>query len=120
MPYALLADAVLGLHLAFIGFVLLGGLVVLHWPKLAWVHVPAAVWGVVIELAGWICPLTPLEVALRRRAGDPGYPGGFIEHYLTAVIYPAGLTRGVQIGIGVFALTVNSVLYWRLLVRHRA
>ena len=87
------ADAVVVLHVCFVLFVLLGGLLALRWPRLTWVHVPAALWGVVIELGGWICPLTPLENALRQRGGSAGYHGDFVEHYILPVLYPAGLTR---------------------------
>src|ERR687889_2933712 len=97
MPYRALADAVLVLHLAFVLFVVLGGLLVLRWPRLAWLHLPAAIWGVLIEFAGFVCPLTPLEVGLRRLGGEAGYEGGFIEHYLTGALYPAGLNRGGEV-----------------------
>ena len=120
MLYLRLADLVLLVHLAFVVFVVAGGLLVLRRPKLAWVHVPAAVWGILIEYAGWICPLTPLEVEFRRRGGGAGYPGGFIEHYVTAALYPSGLSRAVQIGLGTLALAINLVVYWRLAVRLRA
>lgn len=111
-----LADLVLALHAAFIAFVALGGLLVARWPKLAWLHVPAVAWGAGISFAGAICPLTPLENALRATAGHGGYAGGFIEHYLLAFIYPDGLTREAQIGLGVAALVVNAAAYawaWR-------
>jgi len=119
--YRLLADLTLVIHLAFIAFVLLGALAVLRWPRLAWLHLPALAWGVVVEAAGWRCPLTPLEVWLRRAAGDSGYPGGFIEHYLLAVLYPAGLTRELQWLLVALLLALNAALYalvWR--ARRRA
>jgi hypothetical protein len=119
MIYQAAADAILILHLCFLLFVSLGGFAVLRWPRLAWVHVPATVWGILIEYAGWICPLTPLEVALRQRGGQPGYAGGFIDHYLTAIIYPAGLTRGIQWMLGSVVLVVNVVIYARLFARRR-
>jgi hypothetical protein len=99
--------------------VVLGGLLVLRWPKLAWLHVPAAAWGSLIEFAGWICPLTPLEHYFRRLAGEQGYAGGFIEHYITRVMYPSGLTRGIQIGLGVFVLVLNLSVYTYLILRQR-
>jgi hypothetical protein len=111
MIFDRLADLVLLTHLAFILFVVLGGLLVLRWRRLVWLHLPAAVWGMLVEVAGWICPLTPLEVSLRRRAGGAGYEGGFIEHYLTALIYPEGLTREIQLAIAVLVLVVNVVIY---------
>ena len=119
MLYRLLADVVLLGHLAFVAFVVFGGLLVLRWPKLGWVHLPAALWGVLIEYAGWICPLTPLETNLRERGGEAGYAGGFIEHYLTAVLYPSGLTRGAQVALGSLALLINVLVYRQLAVRKR-
>lgn len=112
MTYRLMADAVVLLHLAFILFVVLGGLAVLRWPRLAWLHVPAAIWGALIEFAGWICPLTPLENLLRERGGAAGYTGGFIDHYITSIIYPQGLTRTMQFGVGLFVLAINAFVYW--------
>jgi len=120
MIYRAMADAILVLHLGFVVFVLLGGLAVLRWPRVGWVHVPAALWGILIEYAGWICPLTPLEVALRRRGGEAGYAGGFIEHYVTAVMYPASLTRPTQWILGTLALVVNLLVYVGIFLRWRA
>jgi hypothetical protein len=118
--YSLLADATVVLHLAFVLFVVSGGLAVLRWPRMAWVHLPAAAWGVLIEFAGWICPLTPLENWLRRRAGEAAYESGFIEHYVTAVLYPAGLSRTTQWILGALALAVNVAIYTIVLRRRRA
>jgi hypothetical protein len=121
MPYALLADLVLLVHLAFILFVAVGGLAVLRWPRLAWLHLPCVTWGVAVELAGWYCPLTPLENHFLRLAGQQGYEGDFIQHYLLATIYPEGLTRQGQTVIGLGALLVNALVYGRLLwLRKRA
>ena len=117
MLYRFSADLVLLLHLAFVGFVLLGGLLVLRWPGWWKAHVPAVAWGALIEFAGWVCPLTPLEVLLRKRGGEAGYSGDFIDHYLTATLYPAGLTRNVQIAIGTAVLLGNLCFYAVLLVR---
>ena len=117
MPYGVLADLVLVVHLGFVLFVALGGLLVLRWPRLAWIHLPAAAWGALIEFTGGICPLTPLENRLRVLAGEAGYAGGFVEHYVTAVLYPDGLTRGAQLGLGAAVLLVNSLIYWVLLRR---
>lgn len=105
------ADLVLVIHLAFVLFVVLGGLLVLRWPRLAWIHVPVALYGALIEFVGFTCPLTPLEVWLRRRGGEAGYTGGFIEHYVTATLYPSGLTREVQIALGVGVLLLNAIVY---------
>ncbi len=119
MLYRALADLILVLHLAFVLFVVLGGLLVLRRPKLAWLHLPCAAWGVLIEFAGWICPLTPWEVSLRLRGGEAGYAGGFIAHYVTALLYPAGLTRGIQIALGAFALGLNLAVYGWIVARRR-
>lgn len=119
MGYRLLADAVLILHLGFIAFVVLGGLIVLRWPRIAWLHVPAVAWGAWIEFSGSICPLTPLEIGLRERGGDATYGGGFIEHYVTALIYPEGLNRGQQVALGAFVLALNAAVYGWLLWRRR-
>jgi len=117
MWYRALADLVVVVHLAFVGFVVFGGLLVLRRPRLAWVHLPAAVWGVMIEFAGWMCPLTPLENAFRLRGGESGYSGGFVEHYLLPVLYPSGLTRGVQLVLGSLVIAVNLLVYGALLRR---
>lgn len=116
MGYGLLADLVLLLHAAFVVFVAAGGLLALWRPRIAWLHLPAAAWGTWVMLSGWICPLTPLENMLRHAAGQDGYGGGFIAHYVTALIYPQGLTRAVQIGLGALVLLGNLILYaicWR-------
>jgi hypothetical protein len=120
MVWGLLADAVLLVHLGFVVFVVLGGLLVLQWRGVAWAHLPAAVWGVGIELSGAICPLTPLENWLRERGGVAGYEGGFIDHYLLPVLYPAGLTRPAQWGLAVVVLAVNAAVYVAVWRRHRA
>ena len=116
--YSALADAVLVLHAAFVFFVAFGGLLALRWPRIAWVHLPAAVWGVAIELGGWICPLTPLENRLRELAGDSTYRGDFIARYLMPVIYPEGLTREAQVALGLAALVGNGAIY-AVVVRQR-
>jgi hypothetical protein len=111
MAYRLLADLVVIVHALFVVFVVLGGFLVWRWAWLAWAHVPAAVWGAAIEYGGWICPLTPLENALRARAGLAGYAGGFVEHYLIPTLYPAGLTAPKQIVLGSVVVLVNIVAY---------
>lgn len=117
MAYSLLADSVLILHLLFIFFVTFGGLITLRAPKAALAHIPAACWGIYIELTGRICPLTPLEVSLRRAAGDAGYPESFIEHYLIPIIYPTGLTRGIQFLLAGMVLVSNVIIYGFLFYR---
>lgn len=112
MWYRMLAELTLVVHLAFVLFVVLGGFLVLRWRWLAWLHLPAVAWGAFVELSGRICPLTPLEVSFRERAGLAGYEGGFIDHYLTAWIYPDGLTREIQVGIGIGVTIVNVAVYW--------
>jgi Protein of Unknown function (DUF2784) len=114
MAYRFAADAVLAAHLAFVLFVVCGGLLVLRRPRLAWLHLPAVAWAALVEFSGWTCPLTPLEVALRRAAGEAGYGGDFVEHYLVALIYPAGLTRELQMSIGAAVLLINLVVYFVL------
>jgi hypothetical protein len=119
MAYRILADIVVLIHLCFILFVILGGLLVLHWRTLMWVHIPAAVWGVLIEFAGWICPLTPLENYLLRLGGQAGYRSDFIQYYLLSILYPDALTREVQIILGCVALSVNLFIYWRIFFSSR-
>lgn len=116
---AILADLVVLAHFAFVVFVILGGLLVLWWRWLAWLHVPAALWGMVVELAGWICPLTPLENWLRARAGGHGYEESFVEHYILPLLYPSDLTREIQIGLGVLVIVVNLGIYGVVLSRRR-
>ena len=117
MLFRLAADLLVVLHLAFIVFVLLGGLLVLKWHWLALLHLPAAVWGAVIEYKGWICPLTPWENSLRRLAGQEGYAEGFIEHYILPIVYPPGLTRDVQFSIAIIVVVANLGVYGWLLWR---
>ena len=120
MLFRLAADALLLFHLLFIVFVLLGGLLVLKWPRLAVLHLPAAAWGVAVEMFHLICPLTDWENRMRHAAGQTGYGGGFIEHYIWPVIYPAGLTPTVQLGLGAVVLAINLVVYARLYQRWKA
>ena len=118
MWYRVAADLVVTVHLLFICFVVGGAFLAWRWPKVIWVYVPAAVYGALIEFIGFTCPLTPLENYLRRRAGEAGYRGGFIAHYLLRVIYPAGLTRGVQIGLGVLVVVIAVIGCAGYLRRH--
>jgi hypothetical protein len=115
MLYRLAADAVLIVHMAFVLFVVFGAALVLRWPRVMWLHLPAAVWGVLIEFGGWICPLTPLENFLRKLGGEAGYSGGFIEHYITSTLYPDGLTREIQLALGIGVALLNLLIYgWYL------
>jgi len=116
MLYRILADLVVVLHFVFVVFVVLGGLFVLRWPRAAWIHLPAALWGAGIEFLAGICPLTPLENHLRRVGGEAGYSGGFVEHYVLPVLYPAGLTQNVQLVLGTIVVVLNVAIYavvWR-------
>lgn len=115
-----LADLVVLVHVAFVAFVVAGGLLVLRRPRLAWLHLPAAAWGFVVEATGWICPLTPLENRLRAAGGAAGYRGGFVEHYLLRALYPDGLTRGIQWGIAALVVVVNVAIYSRVVRRARS
>ena len=117
MAYHQFADLLLVVHFAFLAFVVAGGAFVLRWPRVAWAHVPAVIWGVLIEFFGWICPLTPLEIALRHRAGEAAYTGGFIAHYVMRVIYPDGLTRGIQVMLGILVLALNGGIYAAMIAR---
>lgn len=116
MLYELLADLILVLHAAFILFVVFGGLLVLRWPRLGWLQLPAAIWGTAIALFGGYCPLTPLENHWRALAGQAGYDTSFIQHYLLSFIYPEGLSRPLQIAMGLGVITITGVVYavlWR-------
>lgn len=117
--YLLLADAVVCLHMGFVLFAVFGGLLALHRRAWLWLHVPAVLWAAFVEFSGWICPLTPLENRLRAKAGAGVYSTDFIEHYLIPLLYPAHLTRTLQIALGIGVLTVNAAVYGRLLLGHR-
>jgi len=109
----IIADFLVIIHMAFICFVVLGGLLVMRWKWIAIIHLPSVAWAAFIEFQGWICPLTPLEQHFRHLAGQSGYSGGFIEHYLIPLIYPSGLTRSIQMAIGVFVIIMNMIIYGR-------
>ncbi len=116
MLYPLLADLILIVHLGFVIFVLCGGLLVLRWRWIAWLHLPAAVWGAVVEFSGWVCPLTPLENYFQEQAGQAGYRSDFVTHYLLPILYPDHLTRDVQLLFGTVVLVINILVYgwlWR-------
>jgi len=119
MVYRLLADVVLIIHLIFVVFVVLGGLLVWRWQSLAWVHIPAALWGTYIEISGRVCPLTPLENHLRRLGGESGYADSFVEHYLWGILYPAGLTSNTQLLLAAVVVAANLAIYGGLLFRRR-
>lgn len=119
MFWRMAADALVVIHLVFILFVMLGGLLLLRWPSLIWLHVPAVAWGVIVECLHLGCPLTPWENQLRRMAGQVGYEGGFIEHYLIPLIYPAGLTPAIQLWLGAIVVLVNAAVYAWLIGRWR-
>lgn len=119
MFWRMAADALVVIHLGFILFVMLGGLLLLRWPRLIWLHVPAVAWGVIVECLHLGCPLTPWENQLRRMAGQAGYDGGFIEHYLIPLIYPAGLTPAIQLWLGAIVVLVNAAVYAWLIGRWR-
>ena len=119
MIYSLLADLAVVLHFCFVLFVVLGGFLVLRWFRYVWLHLPVAAWGALIEFQGWICPLTHLENRWRRAAGERGYEGGFVEHYLMPVLYPDGLTRKVQILLGLLVIAINAAIYARVFVKRK-
>jgi len=118
MFYNLSANLLLVLHFMFICFVLVGAFLLLKWPRIIYLHLPAIIWGILIEAKGWICPLTPLEQWLRFQAGQSGYQTGFIEYYLLPIIYPSALTRNIQIGFAILVFLLNLSIYTWLFVRH--
>jgi hypothetical protein len=116
LGYLILADLVVLIHLLFIGYVVFGGLLALRWRWMPWLHVPAALWGALVEFTGFICPLTPLENTLRQAAGSSAYAGDFVARYIVPIIYPAALTRELQIGLGLLVCLINALAYltvWR-------
>lgn len=119
MLYRIAADGLVSFHLLFILFVLFGGLLVLKWHRLIWWHLPAAAWGIAVEVFHLTCPLTEWENRMRHAAGQTGYGGGFIEHYVWPVIYPAGLTPSIQLALGSVVLVVNLLVYFRLIRRRK-
>src|SRR6185295_16449580 len=113
------AELLVVLHFAFIVFVLFGAFLTLRWKWIAWLHVPAFLWGAAIEFLGAVCPLTPLEQRLRVAAGEAGYTGGFVEHYIMPVIYPAGLSAAIQFWLGVGVVALNAAIYTGVVVHWR-
>jgi hypothetical protein len=120
MLWRILATIVVLLHVLSIAFIVLGGFLTWRWRRVAWVHVPFAVWGMLLEYYGWICPLTPLENHFREKAGLAGYHEGFIEHYILPVIYPANLSVNLQLVLGTVVLVVNAVAYAGMVMRGRS
>ena len=114
MFYRLAADSLVLFHLSFILFVLFGGLLALKWRRVIWLHLPAVAWGIAVELLHLPCPLTRWENLFRHLAGQDGYGGGFIEHYILTLIYPAGLTPNIQLVLGAVVVLVNLAVYVRL------
>jgi hypothetical protein len=114
-----MANFIVVLHFTFVVFVVLGGLLALRWPRIIWLHVPAVIWGALVEFTGWICPLTPLENRLRQAAGETGYQRDFIAHYILPALYPNGLTRTDQLMLGGLALALNLAIYAFVFTRHR-
>jgi hypothetical protein len=119
MLHAAIANLLVIVHLLFVLFVILGGFLLFSWPRVAFVHLPAAAWGMLIELNHWICPLTPLEQSMRRAAGEAGYTGGFIDHYMVPLIYPEGLTPEIQWALGAVVLLVNAAIYGIWLLKRK-
>lgn len=117
MLYQIAADFIVLIHFSFIVFVLIGGFLVFKWRWLIWLHIPAAIWGALIVMVGWICPLTPIENMLRQTAGNEAYSSGFIERYLVPVIYPSGLNREMFIAMGVVVIVINVILYTILFLK---
>jgi len=115
--FPLLADATIMLHVAFVFFVVCGGLLVVRWPRVAWVHLPSAAWGAWVEFAGWICPLTPLENWFHERAGGTAYSSEFIEHYVLPILYPISLSRPLQWVLGGLVILINGAIYAAVLRR---
>jgi len=119
MPYSLLADLVVVIHFLFILFVIFGGLFVIRKKNWAWLHIPAALWGAIVEFTGWICPLTPVENWLRLQGGGPAYTSGFIERYVVSIVYPSFLTHFQQIFLGLAVIIINGAIYGWIIWKQR-
>jgi len=117
--YNLLADVIVLAHFLFIAFVICGGFLVIRWPRVAFVHLPAAIWGAVVEIFGWVCPLTPLENNFRLLAGNSSYSGDFVARYLIPLIYPENLTTTIQQLFGGVVITVNMIIYTIAVRKHK-
>lgn len=112
MWYSRLADLTLCIHVGFVLFVIIGGLLLLRWRWMAWLHLPAAAWGAIVELTGWTCPLTPLENWLRAQGGEASYRSDFVAQYLLPLLYPGDLTRDIQLLLGTIVIALNVAVYW--------
>ena len=112
MPLHFVVDVIVLIHFAYIVFVIAGGLLALRWRRIVWIHIPAVLWGALVEFTGWICPLTPLELLFRIRGGETPYEEGFVEHYILSLLYPAHLTREIQVALGTIVVGVNVLIYW--------
>jgi hypothetical protein len=119
MLYRILADLVVIVHFVFVLFVVFGGFLLFRSKRVAWLHVPCVLWAILIEFAGWICPLTPLEISLREKAGELAYRSGFIEHYILPILYPTVLTRRLQFILGFLVFIINFAIYWWVFRRIR-
>jgi len=119
MLYGILSDIVVLIHLAFAFFAVLGAVLIIWWRWVVWLHLPAVLWAIWIELTGGVCPLTPLENWLRNRAGQGGYRGDFVQHYLMPMLYPVDLTRNIQILLGLVVIFINAALYGYLFYQYR-
>lgn len=119
MVYSLAADAVMLVHFAFVLFVMLGGIAAWRWPRMAWLHLPALAWGVLVTVMRWVCPLTPLEQRLREAAGQASYEGGFIAHYIEPLVYPQELPWSIKLFLAALLLAFNVALYWHAWYRLR-
>ncbi|UKL14595.1 DUF2784 domain-containing protein [Dissulfurimicrobium hydrothermale] len=117
MGYLICADVLVFFHLAFVAFVVAGGFLALRWRWIMCLHIPAAVWGALVEFNGWLCPLTPLEQKLRLAGGQVGYTGDFVGHYILPLLYPAGLTRRTQTDLGLLVVAINILIYGWMAVR---
>jgi hypothetical protein len=118
MLFRLAADLLVVIHLGFICFVVIGGFLVFKWRWVIFLHIPAAVWGALIEFQGWICPLTPFEQQLRQIGGQSGYTGGFIEQYIIPIVYPSNLTHEVQTILGTFVVVINIAVYGWIIAKY--
>lgn len=119
MIYWIAADLVMVVHFLFALYVVLGGIAVWRWPRSAWLHVPAFTWGLLVVAKNWVCPLTPIEQNLRLAAGEQGYQGGFLAHYIEPILYPEGLPQDLRLFFAIGLIILNIALYWHAYYRRR-